>query len=473
MDNLTNLTAIEAVKYLKNREISAVDLVNASIKRISKVDKIVNALPTVVFDKAIEDANFVTNNIPKDIPWGYLYGLPIAVKDLTDVKGVISTKGSTIFKDYIPDRSDILVENLESKGGVIIAKSNTPEFGAGSNTFNDVFGKTLNPWDISKTCGGSSGGSAVALATGQVWLATGSDLGGSLRIPASFCSVVGLRPTAGLVSHGPTVLPFSNLAVEGPMGRNVMDLSLLLDAQAGINIKDPISMHINQVSYLDSASMPVRPSKIGYSPDLGITKVNSEVLDICSQALSKFESSGSNIELIDSYFDKAEETFQVLRAAYFAMNMDNILKTHRSELKKEIVWNIEKGLSLSSEQIFNAEINRGDIVLNTSKLFEQYDVFVCPTVITPPFDVNLRYLEEIDGIKFETYIDWLVLTFALTLTGCPVISIPCGFTKSGLPIGLQIMAPWNQEGKLLSISAYFESILEVHNKVPILPIDKN
>lgn len=471
MENLTNLTAIEAVKYLKKREISAVDLVYASINRISEVDKIVNALPTVTFDKAIEDAKYITDNVPKDIPRGYLYGLPIAIKDLTDVKGVISTKGSTIFKDYIPQKSDVLVENLESKGGVVIAKSNTPEFGAGANTFNDVFGKTLNPWDISKTCGGSSGGSAVALATGQIWLATGSDLGGSLRIPASFCSVVGLRPTAGLVSHGPTVLPFSNLAVEGPMGRNVMDLSLLLDAQAGININDPISMHVNSISYVDSASMPIRPSRIGYSPDLGITKVDSEISQICSQALSKFENAGSKVELIDSYFDKVEDTFQVLRAAYFAMNMNKILKNYRKELKDEIVWNIEKGLDLTSEQIFDAEINRGEIVLNTSKIFEQYDVLVCPTVLTPPFDVNLRYLEEIDGIKFDTYIGWLVLTFALTLTGCPVISIPCGFTKSGLPVGLQIMAPWNQENLLLSTSAYFESILGLRNKVPILPVE--
>ena len=368
MENLTNLTAIEAVKYLKKREISAVDLVYASINRISEVDKIVNALPTVTFDKAIEDAKYITDNVPKDIPRGYLYGLPIAIKDLTDVKGVISTKGSTIFKDYIPQKSDVLVENLESKGGVVIAKSNTPEFGAGANTFNDVFGKTLNPWDISKTCGGSSGGSAVALATGQIWLATGSDLGGSLRIPASFCSVVGLRPTAGLVSHGPTVLPFSNLAVEGPMGRNVMDLSLLLDAQAGININDPISMHVNSISYVDSASMPIRPSRIGYSPDLGITKVDSEISEICSQALSKFENAGSKVELIDSYFDKVEDTFQVLRAAYFAMNMNKILKNYRKELKDEIVWNIEKGLDLTSEQIFDAEINRGEIVLNTSKI---------------------------------------------------------------------------------------------------------
>ena len=471
MDNLTNLTAIDAVKYLQKREISATDLVYASINRISEVDKIVNALPTVIFDKAIEDARYITDNVPKDIPRGYLYGLPIAIKDLTDVKGVISTKGSTIYKDYIPQKSDVLVENLESKGGVIIAKSNTTEFGAGSNTFNDVFGKTLNPWDISKTCGGSSGGSAVALATGQVWLANGSDLGGSLRIPASFCSVVGLRPTAGLVAHGPRILPFSNLAVEGPMGRNVMDLSLLLDAQSGININDPISMQGNSISYVDSASMPIRPSKISYSPDLGIAKVDSEVLEICSKALSKFESAGSKIELIDSYFDKAEDTFQVLRAAYFAMNMDNILKNHREELKKEIVWNIEKGLDLTSEQIFDAEINRGKIVFNTSKIFEQYDLLVCPTVLTPPFDVNLRYLEEIDGIKFDTYIGWLILTFALTLTGCPVISIPCGFTESGLPVGLQVMAPWSQENFLLSTSAYFESILELRNKVPILPVE--
>ena len=272
MNDLVRMTAREAVRRLAAREVSPLELIDAAVERIAEVDGAVNALPTLAVERAREHAARLTaSGPPGDAPPGYLHGLPFAVKDLKDVAGVRSTKGSPIYAEHVPERSDFLVENIESQGGVVLAKSNTPEFGAGANTFNEVFGKTRNPWDTRMTCGGSSGGAAVALATGQVWLATGSDLGGSLRIPASFCSVVGLRPSPGRVPHGPKELPFAGLSVEGPMGRTVGDVALFLDTQAsGVHAVDPISLPRPERPFIEAVDAPRTPKRVAYSPDLGI-----------------------------------------------------------------------------------------------------------------------------------------------------------------------------------------------------------
>ncbi|MCH7997148.1 MAG: amidase, partial [Chloroflexi bacterium] len=239
MNDLTRLPAREIVKLLIRREVSPLELIDVALQRIEETDGSLNALPTLCIERAREHAKGLIAKKAGDAPRGYLYGLPIAVKDLTDVAGVRTTMGSPIYADNIPARSSYSVEILEAKGAIVLAKSNTPEFGAGANTFNEVFGKTLNPWDTRTTCGGSSGGSAVALAAGQVWLATGSDLGGSLRIPASYCSVVGLRPSPGRVPQGPKDFPLWTLSVEGPMGRTVGDAALMLDAGSGSHPQDP------------------------------------------------------------------------------------------------------------------------------------------------------------------------------------------------------------------------------------------
>ena len=407
---------------------------------------------------------------PSDPPPGYLYGLPIAVKDLKDVKGVRSTKGSPIFADYVPNRSDYVVETMEQQGAVVLAKSNTPEFGAGANTFDEVFGKTRNPWDTRLTCGSSSGGSAVALATGQVWLASGSDLGGSLRIPASFCSVVGLRPSPGRVANGPRTLPFATLLVEGPMGRTVGDVALFLDNQAGRHLGDPISMPAPERPFQQAMDNPQVPARVAFSSDLGIAPVDAEVVEICTRAASLFEDLGSKVEEATIDLHNADETFQTLRAAQFAASFSTLLKVHKDQLKPEIIWNIEKGFQLNSEQISEAEVSRGAIYHRTMDFFRQYDLLVCPATSVSPFDVDLRYPTEINGEELETYISWCLITYALTLTACPVISVPCGFTRSGLPVGLQIMAPWAQEHKLLSAAAAFEEASGYASKLPIFPI---
>ena len=469
MNDLVKLTARQAVSQLKRGAVSPLELIDAALDRIDETGDAVNALPTVCADRARGHAARLPDLDESDTPRGYLHGLPIAIKDLKDVAGVRSTRGSPIFADHVPDKSDLLVTNLEAKGGIVLAKSNTPEFGAGANTFNEVFGKTRNPWDTSKTCGGSSGGSTTALASGQIWLASGSDFGGSLRIPASFCSVVGLRPTPGRVAHGPSAVPFATLSVEGPMGRNVGDVALMLDAQVGAYPDDPLSLPAPARSFLDWVDNPTPPARVAYSPDLGITPVDSEVAEICRSAIDRFTDIGAEVEETSPDFTDAEWIFQTLRGAQFVASYDSLLREHRSELKEEVIWNIEHGLSLSPQDIARAELGRGAIINRCAEFFRDYDVLVCPTVVAPPFDVDIRYLTEMEGRAFPTYISWLILTFALTLTGCPTISVPCGFTKSGLPVGIQIMAPWKQEGRLLGISALFEQAAGISNLVPLDP----
>ncbi len=469
MNDLVKLTAREAVAELKRGAVSPVELIDAALERIDETGDAVNALPTVCADRARGHAARLPVLDKSDTPRGYLHGLPIAIKDLKDVAGVRSTRGSPIFSDNVPDKSDLLVTNLESKGGIVLAKSNTPEFGAGANTFNEVFGKTRNPWDTSKTCGGSSGGSTTALAAGQIWLASGSDFGGSLRIPASFCSVVGLRPTPGRVAHGPSGVPFATLSVEGPMGRNVGDVALMLDAQAGAYSGDPLSLPAPSRSFVDWVDNPSRPAKVAYSPGLGITPVDSEVAEICRGAIDRFMDIGAEVEEASPNLADAEWIFQTLRGAQFVASFDSLIEERRSELKEEVIWNVEHGLSLTPRDIARAELGRGAIINRTADFFLDYDILVCPAVVAPPFDVDIRYLTEMEGHTFPTYISWLILTFALTLTGCPVISVPCGFTASGLPVGIQIMAPWKEEGYLLGVAALFEQSAGISALAPVDP----
>ena len=471
MNDLVRLTAREATRRLAAREVSPIELVDAAAERIAETDGAVNALPTLALERAREHAARLTaSGPPSDPPPGYLHGLPVAVKDLKDVAGVRSTRGSLIYKDYVPERSDYLVENIEAMGGITLAKSNTPEFGAGANTFNDVFGKTRNPWDTRMTCGGSSGGAAVALATGQVWLATGSDLGGSLRIPASFCSVVGLRPTPGRVPHGPKDMPFANLSVEGPMGRTVGDTALFLDTQAsGAQPVDPISLPRPERPFVEAADAPRAPGRVAYSPDLGIAPVDAEVREVCGRAVALFEAMGAGVAEDAPDLSDAEPIFQTLRAAQFAALYGKHLQDNGDLIKPELRANIEQGLAFSAGEVSAADAARGALYYRTAAFFERYDLLACPTVLVPPFDVNERYVAEAGGVRFATYTGWLLMSFALTLTACPSISVPCGFTQAGLPVGLQLTAPRAGEAALLSAAAAFEEAAGLAGSVPIDP----
>ena len=363
----------------------------------------------------------------------------------------------------------MLVTHLENNGAIVYAMSNTPEFGAGANTFNEVFGRTLNPWNTARSAAGSSGGAAAALASGTAWVAHGSDLGGSLRNPASFCGVVGMRPSPGRVAASPGKEIDSTLGVEGPMARNVEDLALLFDAMVGQEPSDPISLPADGTSYLKASRSGWKPKRIAVSRDLGITPVDPEVASIVMQAARKFEDLGVIVEEAHPDLREALECAQVLRALNYAVGKQSLLENHRDQLKPEVIWNIEKGLALTGAEIARAQAQRSAMFIRTLRFFETYDLLLCPTTIVPPFPIEERYVTHCNGTKFETYVDWLAIVSAITNVCCPAISIPAGFTTEQLPVGIQIIAGPRNEAPLLAGARLLESMLGLAARVPIDP----
>lgn len=467
MTDLTRLTAIEVTDLLRIGAISPLDCLDALEKRVTAVNGPVNALVTLCFARAREHAKRLM-----ELPVherGRLSGLPVPIKDLVDVAGVRSTQGSPIFKDVVPSQSDIMVKHLEDEGGVVYAMSNTPEFGAGAHTFNEVFGITRNPWDTRLSASGSSGGAAAALATGMAWVAHGSDLGGSLRNPASFCGVTGMRPSPGRIAASVYSKIDGTLGVEGPMARNVADLALLFDAMVGTEAGDPLSLPREDVSYLAAARSGWKPKRVAVSRDLGISPVDGEVADIVMAAARKLEREGVIVEEAHPDLADAMNCFQVLRAIGYATGMRQLLIDHRDKLKPEVIWNIEKGLKLTGDEIARAEAQRGTLFKRMHAFLETYDLLLCPATIVPPFPVEQRYPTHCNGIEFTSYIDWLLIVGTITLCACPAISIPCGFTASKLPVGLQIVAPNRGEAKLLAGAAFIEKTLGLGAITPIDP----
>jgi amidase len=460
-------TACAIVDKLKAGDVTPLDLLDVLEKRIAEIDGKVNALPTLCFDRAKTHAKDLMKKPAGER--GLLAGLPLPIKDLTDVGGVLTTQGSPIYRDRIPARSDVLVEHLEHNGGVIYAKSNTPEFGAGANTFNEVFGATRNPWDTSRSAAGSSGGAAVALATGMAWLAHGSDMGGSLRNPASFCGIVGLRPSIGRVAHTPHFKVDRTLGVQGPMARNVEDLALLLDAMSGEHPADPLSLPKLPASFLSAARSGNKPKRVAYSTDLGITPVDPEVASITRNAAQRFAETGAIVEEAHPDLREAHECFHVLRAFDFAISKAELLRNHRDQLKPEVIWNIEEGLKLSVEKIERAEAQRIAMAERALEFFKSFDLLLTPATIVAPFPVENRYVAECAGKKFDNYVEWLGIVYAITLACCPALSLPCGFTASGLPVGLQMVGPPRGEAQLLAGAKVLEDILGVRGTTPIDP----
>jgi amidase len=468
--DLARLTAQQAVRLLRQGRVSPLELIDVALARIAATDPAINALPTLCTDRARDRARRLMESASAVAPGpGWLAGLPLAVKDLNDVAGVRTTYGSPIYADHVPARSDILVERLEANGGLVLAKSNTPEFGAGANTFNAVFGETRNPWNRALTCGGSSGGSAAALAAGQVWLATGSDLGGSLRTPASFCSVVGLRPSPGRVPHGPEARPFDTLSVDGPMGRTVGDVALMLDAMVTPHPEDPLALDLPHHPFQLAASERRAPQRVAFSPDLGITPVDAEVREICAAAARRFADAGVGVEEACPDFSGAAEAFGVLRALGFVAGHRAHYDAHRDKLKPDVIWNIERGLALAADDVARAELARGALYHRMVAFFRTYDLLLCPAACVPPFDVRTRWLKELNGVAFDNYVEWIRITYAITLTGCPALSLPCGFTRDGRPVGLQMVGRPRGEAELLSAAAALEEILDVAKLLPIEP----
>jgi amidase len=469
LNDLCRLSASEAVALLRKGEVAPLEMIDASAARIAETDPVLNAMPTLCLDRAREHARRLMKDRPAAAPAHYLHGLPIAVKDNVEVEGVRCTLGSPIFADRVSAASDPAVLRLEASGAIVIGKSNIPEFAAGGNTYNEVFGITRNPWNTARTPGGSSGGTAAALAAGQVWLGTGNDFGGSIRIPASFCSLVGLRPTPGLVPRIQKQ-PYSGFNVEGPLARSVADCALMLECEAGHHPADPLSAPVVPGAFMEAAASPRRPTAVAFSLDLGVAPViDPQVAKVCQDAMSKLESAGCTVAETCPHLGEADKTFRTLRGAAFVAGMMPLVEAHRERLKADVIENVELGLRLGVREIVTAEIAHGEIIRRMVRFFEHFEVLVCPSVLCPPIEVEQPYLEQLGGVRFDDYLSWLVLTYVVSATACPVLAIPCGFTEDGLPVGLQLIGPPRSEARLLSIGAFLEQSFGVGPLEPIEP----
>lgn len=461
------LSARAAVHGLVRGDFSPSELLAAVRQRVQAVDPKVNALPTVCFDRA-ERAAAELEAKPA-LKRGRFAGLPWPIKDSYDVAGVRTTYGSLAYADHVPASSDYVVDAIETAGGIVFAKSNTPEFEAGANTFNEVFGRTLNPFNLTRSAGGSSGGAAVSVATGMAFLAQGSDFACSLRYPAAFCNVVGLRPSPGLVPQGPNALPFQVLSVVGPIARTVADAAFALDGMARFDARDPLTRLRDGTSYLTSALAPRRPRRAAFSPDLGIASVDPEVREIVGKAVARLASEGLRIEETHPDLAASDRAFRPLRAFQFAALRREALEHHRAKLKPEVVWNIEEGLKLTAADLAVAEADRARLRRDMLKFLDTHTVLITPAAPVAPFPVERRYVDEIGGRKLDTYLDWMMLGYAITICGCPAISIPCGLTAQGLPVGLQIVGRPYEEAALLQTAAWCETVLGCALTAPVDP----
>ncbi len=471
MDEFVKLSAREAVALLRAGEVTPVELIDAAAARIEAVEPAINALPTLCLERARDHAERLMageTRVVENEP-GWLAGLPVAIKDLTDVAGVRTTYGSPIFADHVPDRSHPLVERIERKGGIVIAKSNTPEFGAGGSTFNEVFGRTRNPWNTSLTPAGSTGGGAAALAAGEIWLAHGSDHAGSLRRPATYCSVVGLRPSPGRVTRGTVNTMFSPLSVQGPMARDVPDVALFLDTMAGFCPADPQTFDAPAQSFSDAVAAPAPPRRVAFAETVAGSPVDRETREICRGAMDRFEEIGAEVEEISVDIDDLEPAFLALRSQQFVIDRELQLQSHRDQIKPDIIWNTELGLQQSVSDLAAAERVRAALYGQFAALFETYDLLVTPGANTPAFDVNLRHPARIDGVELKHYLGASLLTAAVTLSASPALSLPCGFDQYGRPVGLQLVAPPRGEAALLAAGALFEQASGMTAHVPIDP----
>ena len=456
-DDLIRQSARQVVARLASGDLSPHDTIDAVQARVEAVDHSVNALPTRCFDRARDHADRLVEVPPAER--GVLAGLPVPIKDLTPVAGVRTTYGSRLKENFVPERSDVIVETLEAKGAVVYAMSNTPEFGAGGNTFNDVFGATRNPHDLRLTAGGSSGGAAAALATGMAWLAHGSDLAGSLRTPASFCGVTSLRPSPGRIANGPTVVPFLVHSQQGPMARDIGDLALLADAMVGESPRAGLGKPPPQVSFRSAAAAPTTPARVAYSVDLGVSDTAPEVAEVCNRAVHALEDDG--IEVVPDHPDlsDAEMAFDVPRALMFATLLGAELPQARDILKPELVWNIERGLALDGDAVRSAIAAQGRIFQLAADFMSDYDLLICPAASVLPFPVEERYVGYRNGLPASEYYRWLSIAAAVSVTTLPVITVPCGRTETGLPVGIQLIGRPHGELQLFSLASHIEQVL--------------
>lgn len=468
---LCRFTAHEMVDLLKKGDVTPAEALQAALTRIEQVEPAVNAMPTVCGKRAEESLNTLGQRAAENSGEpGWLAGLPIGIKDLNPVAGVRTTWGTTGLKDFVPTESDPLVERLEQRGGIIVGKTNSPEMGAGGNTFNDVFGMTRNPWDVSKNAGGSSGGAAVSLATGEVWLSHGSDFAGSLRTPAAYCGIVGLRPSPGRAGGGPAPAAFVIDGVQGPMARNVLDCALFLDAMTGFDPRQPISLEAPARSFQDAVLEDRIKPKIAFSPDLNrFAPVEPEIAAILRSGMEKAAAEGAVVEESSPPLDGLEQTFVTLRGILFGAVNGRLPAEIQQHFKQTLKDNIEFGRRLGIEDVFDAERNRTELYHAMRSLLDGFDVLACPVVGLEPGPVEEEFPKFVNRVAVKGYIDWLRFSFLSTTTGLPSISVPIGFTKSGMPVGIQLIGPARGEAKLLSVARFIEQSVGMTQLLPIDP----
>ena len=441
---------------IRRRDLSAREVLDAHLERIARVNPQVNAIVTLTAESARARAQALDEAAAHGEFAGPLHGLPVAHKDLLETRGIRTTYGSPIFEDHVPDFSALLVERAQHAGAVTIGKTNTPEFGAGSQTFNPVFGATRNPWDLSKTCGGSSGGAAVALACGMVPLADGTDVGGSLRNPASFCSVVGFRPSPGRVPNVPAKSGWNAISVCGPMARTVEDVALYLSAIAGPDARAPLSIHEPGSRFAGPLARDCKGLRIAWCSDFAGLPFDSRVRDVVNAQRRNFEALGCVTEDANPDFTGADESFKTLRALAFYQQHHALLEQHRGRIKPTVIEEIERGSRLTGPRIAAAENQRTRLFTRTADFLRNYDFLVLPTVQVPPFDVDQEYVTEIAGTPLHTYVDWMRSCYFISMTALPAISVPAGCTPEGLPVGLQIVGRHQDDWGVLQIAHAFE-----------------
>ena len=467
---LCYLTATELALKIRSGEISAVETMEAHLAQIEKVNPQVNAIVTLVPEMAMEEARKADEKLERGEEVGPLHGLPVAHKDLVQTKGIRTTFGSLVYQDFVPEEDALLVERLREAGAIMIGKTNTPEFGAGSQTFNKVFGVTKNPYDLSKTCGGSSGGAAVSVACRMLPFADGSDLGGSLRNPTNFCNVVGFRPSVGRVPSWPSESGWNSFAVDGPIARTVEDAALMLSVLAGPDLRSPISLPENGSIFRQSLERDLKGVRIAWSADLGGLPVDSRVTETLEKQREVFEDLGCIVEEGFPDFSDADEIFKTFRAWFYEMNLSSLLPEHREKLKETVVWNIESGMKLSGPELGRAEMKRTALFHRVREFMCDYDFLALPVSQVPPFPIEQEFVSEINGVQMETYLDWMRSCYFISVTGQPAISVPSGFTTDGLPVGLQLVGKPQDDLGVLQLAHAFEKATGFYNKVPDLAL---
>lgn len=464
------LSAVEMARRIRRKDLSARDAVAAHLQQIERVNPSVNAIVTLVAEHALEQARSADESLARGATPGRLHGLPIAHKDLQPTEGVRTTFGSRIYRDFIPSADSLLVERVRSAGAILLGKTNTPEFGAGSQTFNEVFGATLNPYDTTKTCGGSSGGAAVALACRMLPIADGSDLGGSLRNPANFCNVVGFRPSPGRVPSWPTLMGWSSLSVEGPMARSVADVAFFLSALAGPDARSPISIDDPASRFAAPLDRDFRGTRVAWWKNLGGLPVEPRVREAVNAQRAVFESLGCIVDEAEPDFRGADETFKTLRSwmVHTGASAAPERFANRDLIKDTVLWEIDRGEHLTAVQIGTAEMKRTELYHRMRRFMEKYEFFVLPVNQVAPFDVNQPYPAEIEGVKMTTYIDWMKSCYYISLVGNPAVSVPCAFTADGLPVGLQIVGRHHDDFGALQLAHAFEQARDLDARLPAL-----